>query len=93
MLLDEPTAGARPAHGAGVPVHPRSSRRVQTRADRCFLSSHILSEVEAVCDRVAILRLGELLELGTLAEMRHFSALSIEATFDGAPPDVSGVPV
>ena len=36
-----------------------------------FLSSHILSEVEALCDRVGILREGELVEIGTLAEMRH----------------------
>jgi ABC-2 type transport system ATP-binding protein len=57
-----------------------------------FLSSHILSEVEALCDRVAILRAGELLEIGTLAQMRHLAAVRVEATFDRAPPDVSGVP-
>ena len=45
-----------------------------------FLSSHILSEVEALSDRVAILRAGEVVEVGTLAEMRHLSALSIDAT-------------
>jgi ABC-2 type transport system ATP-binding protein len=57
-----------------------------------FLSSHILSEVEALSDRVAILRAGELVEIGTLAQMRHLSALSIEATFDTTPPDLSRVP-
>jgi ABC-2 type transport system ATP-binding protein len=57
-----------------------------------FLSSHILSEVEALCDRVAILRAGELLEIGTLAEMRHLAAVKVEATFDGPPPDISGIP-
>ena len=57
-----------------------------------FLSSHILSEVEALCDRVAILRAGRLVELGTLAEMRHLSALSVEATFSSTPPDLSAVP-
>ncbi len=56
-----------------------------------FLSSHILSEVEALCDRVAILRTGELLEIGTLAEMRHLSAFSVHATFEGPPPDVSHI--
>jgi ABC-2 type transport system ATP-binding protein len=50
-----------------------------------------LSEVEALCDRVAILREGELLEIGTLAQMRHLAAQSIEATFDGSPPDLSEV--
>jgi ABC-2 type transport system ATP-binding protein len=57
-----------------------------------FLSSHILSEVEALCDRVAILRGGRLVEVGTLAEMRHLSTLAIEATFSSTPPDLSHVP-
>ena len=52
---------------------------------------HILSEVEALCDRVGILREGRLVEMGTLAEMRHLSALTVEATFDGVPPDLTGV--
>jgi ABC-2 type transport system ATP-binding protein len=57
-----------------------------------FLSSHIMSEVEALCDRVGILRNGRLVEMGTLAQMRHLSALSVEATFDGTIPDLSTVP-
>jgi ABC-2 type transport system ATP-binding protein len=57
-----------------------------------FLSSHILSEVEALCDRVAILRRGRLVETGTLAEMRHLSAVTVEATFDGPIPDLAKVP-
>ena len=89
LILDEPTSGLDPlmeqvfrnsvqeAHGAGQTV---------------FLSSHILSEVEALCDRVAILREGRLVEMGTLAQMRHLSALTVEATFDGAVPDLAGVP-
>jgi ABC-2 type transport system ATP-binding protein len=48
--------------------------------------------VEAVSDRVAILRDGKLIEAGTLDEMRHLSALTMEATFDGPPPDLAGVP-
>ena len=81
---------SRPAHGAGVPaVRGRGAR---AEGQTVFLSSHILSEVEALCDRVGILRAGELVEIGTLAEMRHLSALSVEATFDAAPPDLSRVP-
>jgi ABC-2 type transport system ATP-binding protein len=57
-----------------------------------FLSSHILEEVEALCDRVAILRSGKLVELGTLAEMRHLSAVTVEATFDDHPPKVADLP-
>src|ERR1700721_751922 len=57
-----------------------------------FLSSHIMSEVEALCDRVGILREGKLVEMGTLAEMRHLRAATGEVAFDGAIPDLSRVP-
>jgi ABC-2 type transport system ATP-binding protein len=56
-----------------------------------LLSSHVLSEVEALCDRVAILREGELADLGTMAELRHLSALDINITFRGPRPDLSSV--
>jgi ABC-2 type transport system ATP-binding protein len=89
LLLDEPTSGL-------DPLMEREFRRCVTEAKAAgqtvFLSSHILSEVEALCDRVAILRSGHLVEAGTLAEMRHLSALSMEATFTCAPPDLSRVP-
>ena len=48
-----------------------------TAGQTVFLSSHMLSEVEALCDRVAILRAGRLVEIGTLAELRHLSALTV----------------
>ena len=51
----------------------------------------MLSEVEALCDRVAILRAGRLAEIGTLAQMRHLSAVTVEATFPGSPPAVDTV--
>ena len=54
------------------------------RGQTVFLCSHILSEVEAVCDRVGILRRGRLVDEGTLAELRHLSAQTIDVTFDGA---------
>jgi ABC-2 type transport system ATP-binding protein len=89
LLLDEPTSGL-------DPLMEREFRRcvVQAKAagQTVFLSSHILSEVEALCDRVAILRAGRLVEAGTLADLRHLSALSVEATFSSAPPDLSLVP-
>ncbi len=88
LLLDEPTSGLDPLMER---TFRACIREAKAAGQTIFLSSHILSEVEALCDRVAILRLGELLQIGTLAEMRHLSALSIEATFDGAPPDVTGV--
>jgi len=89
LVLDEPTSGLDPLMEQAFRECIREAKR---EGQTVFLSSHILSEVEALCDRVAILRLGRLLELGTLTELRHLSALSIEATFEGVPPDVTGVP-
>ncbi|MEU4498568.1 ABC transporter ATP-binding protein [Streptomyces sp. NPDC023998] len=89
LILDEPTSGL-------DPLMERTFREcvaeARERGQTVFLSSHILSEVEALSDRVAILRGGELVEIGTLAEMRHLSALSVDATFDTTPPDLSRIP-
>jgi ABC-2 type transport system ATP-binding protein len=52
----------------------------------------VLAEVEALCHRVAILRAGRLVEVGTLDAMRLRSSLAVEATFAGAVPDVRNVP-
>ena len=88
LLLDEPTSGLDPLMEQ---VFRDCIRDARERGQTVFLSSHILSEVEAVCDRVAILRAGELVDLGTLAELRHLSALTIEAEFARKPPDVAHV--
>jgi ABC-2 type transport system ATP-binding protein len=89
LLLDEPTSGLDPLMEQAFRhcVH-----EAKDRGQTVFLSSHILSEVEALCDRVGILRAGALVEMGTLSEMRHLSALTVEATFDGSVPDLSRVP-
>ncbi len=88
LLLDEPTSGL-------DPLMERTFRacvdEARERGQTVFLSSHILAEVEAVCDRVAILRAGRLVDVGTLAEMRHLSALQVEAELDGGVPDLSGI--
>jgi len=89
LILDEPTTGLDPLMEETFRQCVAEARQ---RGQAVFLSSHILSEVEALSDRVAILRAGELVEVGTLAEMRHLSALSIDATFDTTPPDLSRVP-
>lgn len=89
LLLDEPTSGLDPLmeqefrHAIGA---------ARERGQTVFLSSHILSEVEALCDRVAILRAGKLIEIGTMTQLRHLSALTVEARFDGALPDLASVP-
>lgn len=86
LLLDEPTAGLDPIMEQAF---RQSALEAKANGQTIFLSSHILAEVEALCDRVGILRAGELVELGTLAEMRHLSALTVEATFASKPPKVS----
>jgi len=89
LVLDEPTGGLDPLMEQAF---RHCIHEAKGRGQTVFLSSHILSEVEALCDKVGILRDGRLIEMGTLAEMRHLSALSVEATFDGEVPDLSGVP-
>jgi ABC-2 type transport system ATP-binding protein len=88
LLLDEPTAGL-------DPLMERTFRtcigEAREHGQTVFLSSHILAEVEALCDRIAILRAGRLVEVGTLEKMRHLSALQIEAQLDGAVPDLSRI--
>jgi ABC-2 type transport system ATP-binding protein len=89
LLLDEPTNGLDPLMEQEF---RRCIHEAKQRGQAVFLSSHILSEVEALCDRVGILRRGRLVEIGTLAHLRHLSALTVEATFDGSIPDLSKVP-
>jgi ABC-2 type transport system ATP-binding protein len=89
LVLDEPTSGLDPLMEQAFRHCVHEARE---RGQTVFLSSHILSEVEALCDRVGILREGRLVEMGTLAEMRHLSALTVEATFEGPVPDLSRVP-
>jgi ABC-2 type transport system ATP-binding protein len=89
LVLDEPTAGLDPLMEQEF---RRSVAEAKERGQTVFLSSHILSEVEALCDRVAILRDGRLVELGSLHDMRHLSSLLVEVTFADAAPDLSRVP-
>ena len=85
LLLDEPTSGLDPLMERAFRACVDEARE---RGQTVFLSSHILAEVEAVCERVAILRAGRLVDVGTLAEMRHLSALQVEAELDGRVPDL-----
>ena len=89
LLLDEPTSGLDPLMERAFRACVHEARE---RGQTVFLSSHILSEVEALCDRIAILRRGRLVEVGALAEMRHLSALQVEAELDGTIPDLAGIP-
>ncbi len=89
LVLDEPTAGLDPLMEQ---VFRECVHEAKGRGQTVFLSSHLLSEVEALCDRVAILRQGRLVELGALDQLRHLAAVSVDATFAGIAPDLSDVP-
>jgi len=88
LVLDEPTSGLDPLMEQAFRL---SVQEAKDNGQTVFLSSHILSEVEALCDRVAILRQGRLVDLGTLSELRHLAAVAMEVTFAGSVPDVRAV--
>jgi ABC-2 type transport system ATP-binding protein len=93
LILDEPTSGLDPLMEVAFRETVQEAKR---RGQTVFLSSHILSEVEALCDRVGILRNGRLVDEGTLEQLRHLGAQTIEVTFArSAPslPELSGVHV
>jgi ABC-2 type transport system ATP-binding protein len=88
LILDEPTSG----------LDPLMEREFRTavseahdRGQTVFLSSHQLAEVEAVCDRVAILRAGRLAEVATVSHLRRLHRTEIEVGFTGTPPALNSV--
>jgi len=89
LILDEPTSGLDPLMEIAF---RETVLEAKERGQTVFLSSHILSEVEALCDRVGILRAGRLVDEGTLAELRHLAAHTVEVTFAGTPPDLGDLP-
>jgi ABC-2 type transport system ATP-binding protein len=88
LLLDEPTSGLDPLMEMTFRTCVHEAKE---RGQSVFLSSHILAEVEALCDRVGILRAGNLVDVGTLADLRHLSSHAVELTFEGSPPELEGV--
>ena len=86
LLLDEPTAGLDPLMESTfrdwVRAHAGDGRTV-------LLSSHILSEVEALCDRVTIIRAGRAVETGTLAQLRHLTRTSVSAELTGSTQELA----
>ncbi|RAO30935.1 Polar-amino-acid-transporting ATPase [Micromonospora noduli] len=86
-VLDEPTSGLDPLMEA---VFQDEVRRVKQAGATVLLSSHVLAEVEALCDRVSIIREGRTVESGTLTELRHLTRTAV--TVETARP-VSGLDV
>ncbi|MEU8630614.1 MULTISPECIES: ABC transporter ATP-binding protein [Amycolatopsis] len=82
LILDEPTSGLDPLMEATF-QYAIQEEREQGRT--VLLSSHILAEVEALCDKVSIIRNGATVESGTLAELRHLTRTSITAELAGPP--------
>ncbi|WP_410569696.1 ATP-binding cassette domain-containing protein [Amycolatopsis sp. cmx-4-61] len=90
LVLDEPTSGL-------DPLMEEEFRQVvaeeRERGGRTvLLSSHILSEVEALCDRVTIVRAGRTVESGTLDELRHLGRITIDASLAHVPADLGALP-
>ncbi|MEV0586479.1 ABC transporter ATP-binding protein [Nonomuraea sp. NPDC050310] len=82
FLLDEPTSGLDPLMEA---VFTDCVAELRAQGRTVLLSSHILAEVEKLCDRVSIIREGRIVESGTMAELRHLTRTTISAELAGSP--------
>jgi ABC-2 type transport system ATP-binding protein len=90
LILDEPTSGLDPLMEE---VFREVVGEERERGDRTvLLSSHILSEVEALCDRVTIIRAGRTVESGSLDELRHLGRITIDASLAHVPADLAALP-
>ena len=78
-ILDEPTSGLDPLMEA---VFQQCIKDLKKRNKTILLSSHILAEVEALCDRVTIIREGETVQRGSLDELRHLHRTYVKANTD-----------
>ena len=89
LVLDEPTAGLDPLMEA---VFQQCIREAQAAGVTVLLSSHILAQVEVLADRISIIRLGEIVERGTLRELRHLTRTTITAETAEPAADLAGLP-
>ena len=89
LLLDEPTSGLDPLMEAQFRQYVNE---VRGDGHTVLLSSHILSEVEALCDRVSIIRDGAVVESGTMAELRHLARTTVTAELATMPEGLAKLP-
>lgn len=89
LILDEPTAGLDPLMEA---VFQACIQEVRKEGRTVLLSSHILAEVEALCDRVSIIRSGRTVESGTLDSLRQLTRTAVSATTDQPPVGLESAP-
>jgi len=88
LILDEPTAGLDPLMEAQFRECIEEDRATGRTV---LLASHILAEVEALCDRVSIVRKGKTVESGTLLELRHLTRTTISAELSSDPSPVAAL--
>jgi ABC-2 type transport system ATP-binding protein len=89
LVLDEPTAGLDPLMEA---VFTQCIRELKAAGRSVLLSSHILAEVEKLCDTVTIIRAGRAVESGTLDELRHLTRTTVTAVTDRDPTGLADLP-
>ncbi|MFF6955688.1 ATP-binding cassette domain-containing protein [Streptomyces sp. NPDC008317] len=89
LILDEPTSGLDPLMEE---VFQGCVEQTRDRGATVLLSSHILSEVEALCDRVSIIRQGRTVETGALGELRHLTRTSVTAELAAPPRGLDELP-
>ena len=88
VVLDEPSDGLDPMARAALALELEALR---ARGAAVLLASHVLSEVERVADRVAVLHRGRLLALEAMSTLRAGEAVRVTLSFAGAPPDLAGL--
>lgn len=88
-LFDEPTSGLDPLMEA---IFTDEVRKLKAEGRTVLLSSHILAEVEKLCDSVTIIRAGQNIESGTLAELRHLTRSTVTADVSSEPHALSALP-
>ncbi|OIJ69643.1 ABC transporter ATP-binding protein [Streptomyces mangrovisoli] len=88
LILDEPTSGLDPLMEE---VFQACVEEERDRGRTVLLSSHILSEVEDLCDRVSIIRKGRTVETGSLADLRHLTRTSVSAELAAEPDGLAGL--
>ncbi|WP_058306093.1 ABC transporter ATP-binding protein [Gracilibacillus massiliensis] len=89
FILDEPTSGLDPLMEK---VFQQCVEEVKQQGKSVLLSSHILSEVEKLCDKVGIIRKGEMIESGTLDELRHLTRTNIRVETEKSASILEDVP-
>ncbi|MDO1605684.1 ABC transporter ATP-binding protein [Lactobacillus sp. YT155] len=88
-IFDEPTSGLDPLNEE---VFKKHLKKLKDNGKSILLSSHILSEVQEVADRIAIIRNGQIIQTGTLEEMQYLTDTLVEAQVSGDPQELKNMP-